>query len=277
MTKNVHKTVLVNDTHISHDLGLKSDTALQKDKHSGFANRTQEIMWEGWKAFTKKNRDPDLLLLNGDLIDLLTISRQEDEMWTSNSGEMKAEAVKLMKMFGNPKKIIMIKGTSAHVDANHLTLERDIAEELNAHRYRNRRLNNFALINLAPEGAPIPQVYHVTHHMSTTTGWYRGTAPAKAMASLMLNESHFIDRRIWGKIVGIIRGHVHHMWYEESISRRMIVNGCWQGATNWMIQKMPETPPDIGGTVLYHHKDGDFHKERFIVEVDKLRPPVMRG
>lgn len=274
---NVHQTVIVSDTHIGHDLGLKSDTARHKDKLSGFASKNQEIIWEGWKEFTKKYKNPDLLLLNGDLVDLLTISRKENEMWTSSALEMKTEAVKLMKMFGTPKKIIVIKGTSAHVDAQHITLEKDIAEELHAHKYQNRILNNFALINMAPEGSTHAQVYHVTHHMPSTTGWYRGTAPAKVMASLMLNESHFIDRRIWGKIVGIIRGHVHHAWYEESTSRRMIVNPCWQGATNFMIEKMPESPPDIGSTVLYHHKDGTFNKERFLVEVEKLRPGVLQG
>ncbi len=274
---NIHQTILVSDTHVSHDLGLKSDTALHKDKPSSFANKTQETIWEGWKEFTKKYRNPELLLLNGDIIDLLAISRQENEMWTDNASEMKTEAVKLLRMFGTPKKIIMIKGTPSHVDAHHITLERDIADDLQAHKYRNRRLNNFALINLAPEGSEKPQVYHVTHHMSSTTTWYRGTAPAKSMASLMLNESHFIDRKVWGKIVGIIRGHVHHAWYEESTSRHMIVNPCWQGATNFMIQKMPESPPDIGSTVLYHHKDGTFNKERFLVEVEKLRPPVLQG
>ena len=274
---NIHQTVIVSDTHISHDQGLKSDTALHKDKHSDFANKNQEVIWEGWKEFTKKYRNPELLLLNGDLIDLLNISRQEDELWTNDAGEMRIEAIKLLKMFGTPKKIIMIKGTDAHVDANHIQLERDIAEDLQAHKYRNRRLNNFALINLAPEGAVAPQVYHVTHHMSSTTGWYRGTAPAKAMGSLMLNESHFIDRKVWGKIVGIIRGHVHFGWYEESTSRRMIVNPCWQGATNFMIKKMPESPPDIGSTVLYHHKDGTFNRKLFLIETSKLRPPVLQG
>lgn len=274
---NVHQTVILNDTHIGHDLGLKSDTALHKDKISGFANHTQEVIWEGFKEFTKKYRNPDLLLLNGDLVDMLTISRKENEMWTSSALEMKNETVKLIKMFRTPKKIVVIKGTSAHVDSQHITLEKDIAEELHAHKYRNRVLNNFALINLSPEGSDYPQVYHVTHHMSSTSGWYRGTAPAKAMVSLMLNESHFIDRRVWGKIVGLIRGHVHHSWYEESATRRMIVNPCWQGQTNFMIEKMPETPPDIGSTVLYHHKDGSFNQERFLVAIDKLRPGVIRG
>lgn len=274
---NEHKTVIVSDTHVGHDLGLKSDTAKHKDRESGFYNQTQEVIWEGWKEFTKRHKNPDCLILNGDIVDVLTFSRKENEMWTANAGEILEESVKLIKMLGKPKKLFVVKGTASHVDAQHITLERDLAERLDAHMYRFRRLNKALLINLAPEGAEQKQVYHVTHHMSSTTGWYRGTAPAKAMASLMLNEGHFIDRKVWGKIVGIIRSHVHHAWYEESTSRRMIVNPCWQGQTNFMIEKMPETPPDIGSTVLYHSKDGSFSKERFLVPVEKLRLPVFQG
>ena len=274
---NYLTTVLVNDTHIGHDQGLKSDTAMtEKGKKSEFANSNQEVLWEAWKEFCKKYKNPDILILNGDIPDLMSIRSREDEMWTKDAGAIRNEAVKLMKML-NAKKIYVIKGTPAHVDAEHLTLERDIARDLNAFTYQNKQLFNFALIDLAPKQAQERALYHVTHHINVTTNWYRGTAPAKATVSLMLNESHFIDRKIWKKIVGIIRGHVHHYWYEESDSRRMIINPCWEMATNWMIQKMPETPPDIGSTILQHHIDGTFDKQRYRVPVDKLRPPVFRG
>lgn len=277
MSKNCIQTVLVSDTHIGHKKGLKSDTAKEDGIHSAFYDKRQEVLWESWKEFTKQYHDPDVLLLNGDIPDLLSFRSKEDEMWTHNAGEIREEAVKLMKMFGKPKKIFAIKGTPAHVDSEHLTLERDIAKELGAQQYHNRPLHPFMLINLAPETAKEAAVYHVTHHLNATTAWYRGTAPAKAQVSLMLNESHFIDRKVWGRIIGIIRSHVHHFWYEESDSRRMIVNPAWQLQTNWMVQKMSETPPDIGSVILNHHKDGSFWRERYRVQASRVRPPVFQA
>ena len=276
MSKNCVQTVLVSDTHIGHKKGLKSDSAENEGEHSPFYDKKQEALWDAWKEFTKLYRNPDCLILNGDIPDLLSIRSKEDEMWTKDAGEIRREAIKLIKMFGSPKKIFMVKGTPAHVDAEHLVLERDIAKEIGAQLYQNRPLHHFIVVNLAPPGAD-PVIYHVTHHLNSTSNWYRGTAPAKAAVSIMLNESHFIDRRIWGRITGIIRSHVHHYWYEESDSRRMIVNPCWQLQTNWMVQKMPETAPDIGSVILNHHKDGSFWKERFKVEGAKLRPPVFQA
>jgi len=269
-------TVIVSDTHIGHDRGLKSDTAMHKEKTDSL-NKIQEAMFEKWKELAKKYRNPDCLILNGDIPELLTITKKESECWTTDATEIKDEANKLLKMFGKPKKIFAIKGTPAHVEADHLRLEEEIARDLGAEVYHFKHVWPYRLIDLAPAGSKKPALYHVTHHISATSGWYRGTAPAKAMVNLMLNESHYIDRRIWNKIVGLIRSHVHHFWYEESVSRRMIINPCWQGATNWMIQKMPETPPDIGSVILVHHKDGEFEIKKELVPVEEIRPPVFKA
>jgi len=151
------------------------------------------------------------------------------------------------------------------------------AQTLDAQIYQGRRVYGYRLINLAPEGG-IRQIYHITHHMSATSVWaYSGTAPSKAMASLMLNESSFIKKTDLNKLVGLIRSHVHHFWYEESASRRMIVNPCWQAQTNFMIRKMPETRPDIGSLVLTHYKDGTFDMIKELIPSEKQRPPVFQG
>jgi len=114
--------------------------------------------------------------------------------------------------------------------------------------------------------------------MGSTSAWqYRGTAPSKSMATLMLNESHFIDRSIWKRISGIIRAHVHHYWYEESASRIMLVNPCWQLATPFMLKVMPESVPDIGGTQLEVHKDGTIKHKRFIMDSNVMMPPVFKA
>ncbi len=254
-----------------------SDTAIKTGREKFVEQtKTQEITFGFWKELCKKHHNPDCLILNGDIPDLFNKYRQEGETWTRNSLDIRNEAVKLIKMFGIPKKIYFIKGTPVHTDSEFITLEEDIAQELKAEIYRNKRTYPYRLINLAPSGAP-RAIYHITHHISSTTAWHRGTAPARAMMHLMLNESHFIKKTDIDKIVGLIRGHVHHFWYEESVSRRMIINPCWEGATNYMIQKMPESPPDIGSVILYHHKDGTFNMEKMLIPNQPLRPPIFEA
>jgi len=270
-------TVIVSDTHVGHDVGLMSDTARDSTGRSVELNKYQEPLWDKWKEIAKKYHNPDCLLLNGDLCDLLNIHRQEPEVWTSDSLTIRNETVKLINMFGKPKKTYVIKGTPAHVTVEHVKLEEEIAQDLDSAIYQNRRVYPYRLINLAPLDG-VKQIYHVTHHMSATSIWqYRGTAPSKAMASLMLNETSFIKKSDKQKIIGIIRSHVHHYWYEESTSRRMIVNPCWQAQTNFMIQKMPENRPDIGSVILTHHKDGTFDKVIELVPSEKQRPPIFEA
>lgn len=276
MSKNSLTTVLVSDTHIGHDCGLMSDTAEHKEKIVG-QNKWQEPIYDHWKYVTKKYKNPDCLILNGDIVDLLQKRSDESETWTQDTLEIKTEAKKLINMFGKPKKIYLIKGTPAHVTAEHIRLEEDIANDIKADIYQNKRVFPYRLIDLSPEGAK-PQIYHITHHISSTSIWqYRGTAPSKAMASLMLNESSFLKKSDLHKIVGIIRGHIHHFWYEESLSRRMIVNPCWEAQTNWMIQKMPENRPEIGSVILTHYLDGEFDMKKEMLQSSKLRPPVFKA
>lgn len=269
-------SVLVSDTHIGHDCGLMSDSALHKDKEIT-QNRWQEPIYDHWKYVCKKYQNPDCLILNGDIVDLLQKRSDESETWTQDITEIKTEAIKLIKMFGNPKKIYFMKGTPAHVTAEHIRLEEDLAKDLKTEIYQNKRVYPYRLIDLAPLGAK-PQIYHITHHMPSTTIWqYRGTGPSKSMASLMLNESSFIKKSDLNKIVGIIRSHVHHFWYEQSLSRRMIVNPCWEAQTNWMIQKMPENRPEIGSVILTHYADGEFDMKPEMLASSKQRPPIFKA
>ena len=269
-------TLIVSDTHIGHDCGLKSDTALHKGKIDT-QNRWQEPIYDHWKELCKKYKNPDCLILNGDIVDLLQKRSDESEVWTQDTVEIKKEAAKLIRMLGTPKKTYFIKGTPAHVTAEHIRLEEDLANELKTEIYQNKRVYPYRLIDLAPKGAQ-PQIYHITHHLSSTGMWQnRGTAPSMAMATLMLNESSFIKKTDLNKISGIIRSHLHHFWYEESASRRMIVNPCWEAQTNWMIQKMPENRPEIGSVILTHYLDGEFDMKKFILPNENQRPPVFRA
>ncbi len=246
-------------------------------------NKYQKGLWEFWKTeIVPKWQNLDCLILNGDLCELMMARNRMTECWSSDPKDQVNNVCSLIKML-NAKKCYIVKGTPYHVIDNGTHVEESVGDALTdrgivkCDNYQNKYALEYRMINLAPKEGK-PRVFHITHHMGSTSAWqYRGTAPSKSMATLMLNESHFIDRSIWKRISGIIRAHVHHYWYEESASRIMLVNPCWQLATPFMLKVMPESVPDIGGTQLLVHKDGNIEHKRFIMDSNVMMPPVFRA
>ena len=310
MSNKVATTGFLNDFHSGSNVSLMHPDAYNSDgERSVNMNKYQEGLWNYWKELAKNWKGKlDCLVLNGDLCELMMPRNRMTECWTGNPIDQVMNVVRLIDMI-KPKKCYIIRGTPYHVDSDGLHVEElvgkyltkgfnggddkeDYDEQDNSDKYeyykgikpvtkcvkyRGRYALEFRLINLAPQKAK-PKVWHITHHMGSTGAWqYRGTAPSKAMSTLMLNESSFIDRKIWNRIFGIARAHVHHFWYEESHSRVMLVNPAWQLQTPFMFKVMPENVPDIGGTLVYHHSDGHFEKKKYLMSNDVRRPPVFRG
>ena len=308
MTSSVAVTGFLNDFHSGSNVSLMHEKAYNSDGERNVEmNKYQEGLWNYFVELAKewKKAKLDCLVLNGDLCELMMARNRMTECWSGNPVDQVVNVVRLIDMI-KPKKIYIIRGTPYHVDSDGLHVEEMVGQYLTKGvdgddldtyddepsdkysqynikpvakcvKYRGRYALEARLINLATPKAE-PRIWHVTHHMGSTGAWqYRGTAPSKAMSTLMLNESSFIDRKIWNRIFGIARAHVHHFWYEESASRVMLVNPCWQLQTPFMFKVMPENIPDIGGTLVYHHTDGHFEKKKFMMNNDVRRPPVFRA
>jgi hypothetical protein len=300
LSKNFTRTGFLNDFHSGSNVSLMHEDAYNSDgeRHVEM-NKYQEGLWEHFKKLAKSWRGIDCLILNGDLCELMMARNRMTECWSGNPVDQVINVVKLISMI-KPKKCYIVRGTPYHVDADGLHVEELVGQYLTKGvdgddvdtgkysqynidpvvkcvKYRGRYALEARLVNLAPKEAE-PRIWHVTHHMGSTGAWqYRGTAPSKAMSTLMLNESSFIDRKVWKRIFGIARAHVHHFWYEESASRVMLVNPAWQLQTPFMFKVMPENVPDIGGVEIFHHADGHFEKKKYIMENNVNRPPVFRA
>lgn len=300
MSNKIAVTGFLNDFHSGSNVSLMHKEAYNSDGERNVEmNKYQEGLWNYWEILAKDWKGKlDCLVLNGDLCELMMARNRMTECWSSNAVDQVVNVVKLVDMI-KPKKVYIIRGTPYHVDSDGLHVEEMVGQYLTkgldgkdyddaySHydidpvtsciKYRGRYALEYRLINLAPIKAE-PRVWHITHHMSSTGAWqYRGTGPSKSMSTLMLNESSFIDRKVWNRIFGIARAHVHHFWYEESASRVMLVNPAWQLQTPFMFKVMPESVPDIGGTLVYHHLDGHFEKKKYIMDNDTRRPPVFRA
>jgi len=292
------RTGIINDLHSGSTVSLKHPDSF--NTNSGLdpgLNRYQVGLWEFWKSeIVPKFKNLDCLILNGDLCELMQPRNRMTETWSPDPIDQVVNVLRLISML-QPKKTYITRGTPYHVQDGALHVEELVGKYLNdgfdgtdvdekysfkipkatnCIKYQNRFALEARLINLAPAKSE-PRVFHITHHIASTSAWqYRGTAPSKAISTLMLNESHFIDRKIWKRITGILRAHVHHYWYEESANRMMLVNPAWQLQTPFMFKVMPESPPDIGACQIIIENDGWIHHRKHILDSKVTRPPVFR-
>jgi len=270
------RTVFINDTHCGSSVGLMSDKA-QGDEGRKIAMTTQQgYMLDHWKETAKKWRNPDCIVLMGDLIDGRARYDNSTSVWTPDMDLQAQDFKRLFDFWGKAKNVYCIIGTPTHVMDATIKVEEQIARDLGAIRENSRHATEAKLINLAP-----PQTYntdkerivHCAHHIGSTKVWmYRGTAPSRAMAMMMLNESHFLERK--RKIFGIVRAHVHHYWQEKSSSRLMQILPCYQLQTPFMYKVMPESPPDLGSVQFTFHEDGTWEDEHHMLPSKLMRHKV---
>ena len=275
-----HKTtVFINDTHCGSNVGLMSDKAENDDGRKIGFGRNQEAIFEHWKECAKQWKNPDCIVMLGDLVDGRARYDNSTSVWTPNLDTQAEDFKRCLKYWGKPKKLFSLIGTETHTRDATIKVEEQIARTLGAEREGGNFSTYAKIINLAPDktlNTKSERLFHITHHMGSTRVWmYRGTAPSRAMAMMMLNESHFLDRN--RKIFGIVRAHVHHYWQEKSTSRVMQVLPCWQAQTPFGFKIAPETPPDIGGVRFTIHDDGTFEDEVLPLPNAKIRYKVHQG
>lgn len=272
-------TVFINDTHCGSKVGLMSDKAIDEDDRKIGFTKNQEVIFDHWKECAKKWKNPDCMILLGDLIDGRARYDNSTSVWTPDMDLQAQDFMRCVKHWGKPKKLFSIIGTPTHVQDATIKVEEQIARTMGAEKERNSYSTYAKLINLAPDQTyktKQERIFHITHHMGSTKVWmYRGTAPSRAMAMMMLNESHFLDKD--RKIFGIVRAHVHHYWQEKSTSRVMQVLPCWQNQTPFMFKVMAESAPDIGAVRFTIHEDGTFEDEVLPLPNEKIRYKVHQG
>ncbi len=257
------KTVIINDLHAGSKFAVKSFDQ----------NPIQEKLYNFWSELARKWANPDLLILNGDIIDGIGYRSNLDEQWTGDLMEQARDAIKLIRMY-KAKRIIIVRGTPYHTQTEGVDIEEYIGEQLGAEVEGGRYSTEIKLVNIAPKGAP-PRVVHVAHHLAGSRYFmYRGTALSRDMAQLMLNEGHFIDRDVHEKITGVVRAHNHYFWYSESASRFMLSAPAWQVMTPFMAKIGPTSAPDIGAVRFEVDSDGTWYKEHRLIESGAMRPEV---
>lgn len=269
------RVVYVSDIHAGSEYAVKSpDARLSEDDTHSPQNKKQELLFEHWKLLAKEWRGCDKLIINGDAVDGLQKKGALSHVWTDNLKDAADDCLRLLRMF-KPKTVHFIRGTPYHTQTYGMDIEEYIAEKLGAVKVDGRYSTEDQVINMLPNG-PIPRVVHVTHHIAGSKWFmYRPTAAARSAAALKLNERHFIDVQKYHKIVGMVRGHNHYFWYQESPSTFMLQLPAWQLPTPFSKKVAPESPSDIGAVQMIFHKDGSWSKTHALLDPKVLLPTVV--
>lgn len=270
------KIVYLSDIHAGSEYAVKSPKAkLSEDDTPSPMNRQQEILYDFWASLAKEWRNPDKLIINGDAVDGLQPKGALRHIWSDNLLDPANDSITLCQMF-NAKEILFIRGTPYHTQTKGVDIEEYMAEKLGAVKDGGRYTTEDKVINMTKgmKRAP-PRVVHVTHHIAGSKWFmYRPTAAARSAAALKLNEGHFIDPAVHGKITGMARGHNHYFWYQESPSTFMLQLPAWQLPTPFSKKVAPESPSDIGAVMMEFFKDGSWSKVHRLLKPKELLPTV---
>jgi len=196
------KTVIaLGDLHCGHIAGLMPRGWIKNQSEFESLHKLESEMLRAYATWTRKFARPDLLIVNGDLIEGKGRKSGGTELVTSDREEQAGMAVKLLKMW-NPKKCIITYGTSYH-SGEEEDWERWVAKDMDC------EIHNHAQFEIAGI------VFDVKHHLSNSTMPHtKGTPLAREILhNLLWTEAEGCER---ADIV--LRSHVHNYFHCDSVN-----------------------------------------------------------
>jgi hypothetical protein len=204
--------VLCGDFHAGSETGLNPTPSnpIQKELLKCYLDAIKHV-----------GKSPDILFLNGDLID----GEQKRGRGKGDIGDLEYQidlAVDLVKMW-SPKKIVMTTGTAYHVGGDTIEAEHLIAKflreggmDVQIHRKANVTINKWFRLELR-------------HHLgSSGIPHGRHTAGARARTWNVLNAAH--NGSEWPHLN--VYSHVHYWHYEEDAWSASMGLPAWQAIGN---------------------------------------------
>lgn len=259
--------VFLGDLHCGSHVGL-AKPGDPNPQHE--LNPVQQALYDAYASTVKAWRKPDILIVNGDVVDGQGRAAKATEQWTSQWVAQTDEATALLDMWG-AKHIFVVRGTAYHVRVDGFPVEELIARNLDAEPYPED----------TGDGIENPRsgwhwyitagglTMHVAHKTGVSRVWhYRSTAITREMLLAKLND------RIMRETVGhvntdlVVRSHVHYYWYVEAASQMGLVLPCWQAQSPFMAWMSANgMTPDIGAVRLRINAKGAITREKRIFKL----------
>lgn len=244
--------IIVSDVHAGSIYGMLPPDFTTFEGVERPQNVGQKYLWDCWLHFCgwAKEQRPDFVIVNGDVVDGPQRKNQGAELSLPAPQDQVDAAIRtllvLRSAVGERCKWYFTQGTPYHV-GDFGASEESVALALGGTPYQSLGTGKLCreILWLETEGV----VVEASHHISTTTGFYRLTA---------------LDREgQWSAIAGkdatkgipkadvLIRSHVHHFARGEHASKDMFSTPCWQLQTRFMRKNSNHRMhPDIGGILI---------------------------
>ena len=246
--------VWVSDIHINSKqaLSLPEIDLGEGDKY--YANALQRALYTAWRETwkevkTKAKGRPIVVGVGGEVIDI-DFKKRSNQFITKDAESARSHGMELMQpVIDIASKIIMIRGTEAHV-GNNGAQDEAIAKDIDKQRkglvHKNKETGDFSWHYF--RGFIGGRKFDLAHHVSM------GTAQrTERNAANQLSADLIMQYARWKEAIPdfAFRGHVHRV-SDSSINFpiRSVIGGCWQMATPF-IHRIGggATKPEIG--VIY--------------------------
>lgn len=245
----MNKIVTVGDTHIGSVYGLAHPESVSKERHNAFL----EWIFQSWQEFCRKHRNPDYLILIGDIADG-TQSKTQGVDAINTSTDVQVDMAKtLLNMLvpSGKTKIYGISGSGYHIgEAQATNIDRRITEVVGG-EYKG----NIFEFDIKQEKI---QVAHggTASMMNPSTYIQR---------EINLSKSDAQKRKVKGPTI-LLRGHQHRFYMiQDDAGVYGVLNGCWQYTTPFMSKKSANITPSFGGTIIEINDATKIYREEFLL------------
>lgn len=256
------KVLVVSDLQIGSKYSVWPEEMPIKDGGYWRMSPKQRMLADAWDKFLKLAAQikPDILILNGDMIEGAQEKAKGIPVITSDLGEQAEAALIILEpLRKTAEECWMIRGTSYH-DSDHAGPLEKIAKDLGCVPFRPRQYSDWVL-NLDIDGV----ILNFAHHISVSTGLYRATAPDReGIWSALAGRSKVPDAD------AVIRSHVHLFCHVEHSSKHMVITPGWQLQSEYLIKKSYyRMYPEIGSVLINVYPDAK-RKGEDPIEIKKI-------
>lgn len=266
---------VLSDLHINSTVGLCRYRVPLDDGGFYSPSKQQEVLLKAWIAFMDFSKrmskeigaEQNILVLNGDLVDLSKYSKHQNI--TTNANSIIDHALNLIEPIRTlNNKLFVLRGTEAHV-GNSGEIEEIIARELKAERDEDTGI--YSRWNLQLDCNDL--LIDFAHHGRIGSKPWNRNSPLYTMATEIMMEGFKNGRDIPDLV---IRSH-HHTFADtlNALPIRVIQTPCWQLNTAYSHRMGFVNKPDIGGLIILIDESNE-NRPKYDVEVAAYEIPQIQ-
>lgn len=261
------RVVAIGDLHVGSLVALAGPEADRPgDSFRGIRRR----LFAAWREAIKHAGRPDVLVVNGDLVEGQNRKGGGIGVWSCDLLEQADHCCELLRMW-RAKRIVVVRGSPYHVEAGHsgVQVEEYIGRRLNA--VENDGQASAWEWYLDVEGV----CFHVSHRIAVSRVFhYQSTPTARQLLQARLNDRlrHLVNS-CGRKIQIVLRGHAHYYNTVGYSGCDGFVLPCWKAYDDYLLKTGPlDISPDIG-YVEFECDKGSYRYRKGLWKIGVIHPP----